>query len=78
MGPKNKNGKDQEEDNSTRDLQSIYRKTCKELETPICKLFDTKLTELVSEDVHMPEILINEKIGEFGARAIVTGLMRTK
>ena len=78
MGPKKKTGKDQEDDTSTRDLLSIYKKSCKELEIPICKIFETKLLEVLDDEGHLPEILINEKIGEFGARAIFNALMRTK
>jgi len=78
MGPKKKAGKDQEEDTSTRDLLSLYKKFCKELEIPICKIFETKLLEVLDDEVHLPEMLINEKIGEFGARAIFNALMRTK
>jgi hypothetical protein len=78
MGPKKKSGKDQEEDTSTYDLLTIYRKSCKELETPVCKVFEEKLLLAIDEEVHLPEILVNEKIEEFGARAIVNALMKTK
>lgn len=79
MGPKKKaKGKDDEEDTSTRDLLTYYKKNCKEFETPICKLLETKILEVLDEDLHLPEILINEKIGEFGARALANALMKTK
>jgi hypothetical protein len=77
MGPKKKPG-DGEEDFSTRDLLNLYRKNCKELEVPICKILESKLVEVVGEDANLPEILINEKIGEFGARALSNALIKTK
>ncbi len=78
MGPKKKAGKDQEEDTSTKDLLNIYRKSCKEFEIPVSKVFETKLLDILDQEAHLPEILINEKIGEFGARALVNALMKTK
>lgn len=77
MGPKKK-GKDEEEDTSTKDLLTYYKKNCKELEVPVCKFFEAKLNEVLEEDSHLPEILINEKIGEFGARALANALIKTK
>jgi hypothetical protein len=78
MGPKKKGGKDDEEDTSTQDLLTIYKKNCKELEIPFCKLLESKINEVLDEGGHLPEILINEKIGEFGARAVASALMKTK
>jgi hypothetical protein len=78
MGPKKKAGKDQEEDTSTKDLLNIYKKSCKEFDIPVCKLLETKLLEALEEETHLPEILINEKIGEFGTRAIANALTKTK
>jgi hypothetical protein len=79
MGPKKKaGGKDDEEDTSTRDLLYIYRKNCKELEIPSCKMFESKINEVLEEDGHLPEILINDKIGELGMRALASALMKTK
>lgn len=79
MGPKKQKGKGQEEeDTSTKDLLTFYRKFSKELEVPICKPFEIKLNELLDEDQHLQEILITEKIGEFGARALANALKNTK
>ncbi len=79
MGTKRKTkGKDEEEDTSTKDLLTYYKKYCKELEIPICKIFETKVNEVLEEDAHLPEILINEKIGEFGGRALANALKATK
>jgi hypothetical protein len=75
---KTKGKKDEEEDTSTKDLQTYYRKYSKEFEVPVCKILDTKLTEMLDEGSHLPEILINEKIGEFGARALANALKNTK
>jgi hypothetical protein len=77
MGPKKKTGEG-DEDTSTQELLNHYRKCCKELEVPICKLIDTKINEAKDEDTHVPEILVNEKLGEFGARALSNALMRAK
>jgi hypothetical protein len=80
MGPKKKaaKGKDDEEDTSTRDLLYMYRKNCKELEVPSCKIFESKVNEVLEEDAHLPEILINEKVGELGMRSLANALMKTK
>lgn len=79
MGPKKKKGgKDEEEDTSTKDLLTFYKKSCKELEIPFSKPLEIKINEVLDEDDHLPEILINEKIGETGARALSNALMKTK
>lgn len=79
MGPKKKGGKkDEEEDTSTQDLLTFYKKNCKEFEVPICKLLEARINEVLDEGDHLPEILINEKIGEFGARALANALIKTK
>lgn len=79
MGPKKKGGKkDEEEDTSTKDLLTYYKRNCKELEIPVCKLLENKLNERLDEELHLPELLINEKIGDFGARAISNALVKTK
>ncbi len=78
MGPKKKPGKDEEEDTSTRDLLNMYRKNCKELEIPTCKMFEIKMSEVLEEDNHLPEVLISEKVGELGVRALANALIKTK
>jgi hypothetical protein len=77
MGPKKK-GKDEEEDTSTKDLLTYYKKNCKEYEISVCKILEGKILEVLDEDTHLPEILVNEKLGEFGARALSNALIRTK
>lgn len=67
-----------EDDNSTKDLLTYYKKYCKELEIQPFKNLENKLTELVEENGHLSEILINEKIGEFGARALFNAMKAIK
>jgi hypothetical protein len=67
-----------EEDFSTRDLLAYYKKYCKELEIQPFKNLEAKLTELVEENGNLTQILINEKIGEFGARALFNALRAVK
>lgn len=80
MGPKKgKKGKgDEEEDTSTENLKTFYMKMSKELEAPMSQTLIAKLNDALEEDEHLHEILINEKIGEFGARALSNALMKTK
>jgi hypothetical protein len=81
MGPKKSGGgakAGEEEDLSTRNLLNIYKKTCKELEIPCSKSLETKIADQIFEDLHLPELLITEKIGEMGAKAIATALKKTK
>jgi hypothetical protein len=67
-----------EDDFSTRDFFNYYKRYCKELEIQPYKNLETKLSELVEESGHLTEILINEKIGEFGARALFNALKSVK
>ena len=79
MGPKKQAAKlGEEEDNSTKDLYTYYKRQCKELEIPLYKPLETKIAELQEEGGHLSEILINEKIGEFGARALFNALKAVK
>ena len=79
MGPKKQAAKQgEEEDNSTKDFLTYYKKFCKELEVPIFKPLETKIGELIEEGGHLNEILINDKIGEFGARALFNALKAVK
>jgi hypothetical protein len=67
-----------EDDFSTRDFLNYYRRYCKELEIQPYKNIETKVTELIEENGYLSEILINEKIGEFGARALFNALKSVK
>ena len=67
-----------EDDTSTKDLLTYYKKYCKELEIQPFKNLENKLTELIEENGQLSEILINEKIGEFGARALFSALKAVK
>lgn len=80
MGPKKPNkGKNQEEeDTSTKDLLTYYKRNCKELEIPTCKILEAKINECLDANDVLPEILLNEKVGEHGARAIANALKSTK
>lgn len=68
----------QEEDNSTKELLTHFKKNCKELETPIYKPLELKLTELLDETLHLNEILINDTILPAGIKAITKSLKSTK
>jgi hypothetical protein len=79
MGPKKKAGKQgEEEDLSTKHLLFYYKKFCKELEIPPSKALIGKINEKLDEDLHMQEILVNEKMGEFGAKALADAMKKTK
>jgi hypothetical protein len=78
MGPKKAGGKDEQEDNSTKDLLNIYRKQVKENEVIISKVLESKLIEACDNESHLPEALINEKVGELGIKAFTTALMKVK
>lgn len=79
MGPKKQAAKQgEEEDNSTKDFLTYYKRYCKELEIQPFKSLETKITEILEEGGHLNEILINEKIGEFGARALFNALKAVK
>jgi hypothetical protein len=79
MGPKKQAPKQgEEEDNSTKDLFSYYKRCCKELEISVYKPLETKFVEKIENGEHVNDILINEKIGEFGARALFNALKMVK
>ena len=67
-----------EDDDSTKDLLTYYKKYCKELEIQPFKKLEERLNELIEENGHLSEILINEKIGEFGARALFNAMRAIK
>jgi hypothetical protein len=55
-----------------------YKRNCKELEISVFKPFEIKMTEILDEDDDLPELLINDKIGEHGARALFNAFKSTK
>lgn len=81
MGGKKKEKKAKqvdEDDNSTKDFLTYYKRYCKENEVQPFKNLENKVMELIEENGHLSEILINEKIGEFGARALFNALKACK
>ena len=77
-GKKAKKGKGQEdEDNPTENFLPAYRKACKENEVTPAKTLVNKVEEIMDEGDDLNEILVNERIGEFGARALATALRRS-
>ncbi len=68
-----------EEDTSTKEFLTHYKKNCSVMETPTYKPLEKKINEILDEgEIKLPEILINEKIGEAGARAIANSLKSSK
>lgn len=78
MGPKKGGGKVEEEDSSTSELLSIYKKQIKENEAIISKVLELKLLDVLENGGHLGEALINEKVGELGIKSFTTGLMKVK
>jgi len=81
MGPKKqaKGGKKpEEEDNSTKELLTYYKKSCKEFELPIYKPLEVKVNSLLQEGSHLNEILIIEQFGLAGIKTITKALKATK
>ena len=77
-GKKGKKGKGQEdEDNPTENFLPAYRKACRENEVTPAKTLVSKVEEIQDEGDDLNEILVNEKIGEFGARALAMALRRS-
>lgn len=66
MGPKKQKakGKDEEEDTSTVDLLTIYKRLCRQNEIPHSKVIEKQINDKLEEDSHLQELLIDEKIGE--------------
>lgn len=74
-----KGGAEEEEDLTTKELLQHYKKNCSLMETQVFKPLEKKINELLDEgEVKLPEILINEKIGEAGARALGNALKSSK
>ncbi len=78
MGPKKAGGKDEEEDHSTKDLSTLYKKIAKENEAMISNVLVAKLKEVDDEALHLTEALINEKVGEAGTKAFTSALTKVK
>lgn len=81
MGPKKKGkgkgGKqEEEEDTSTEDLRKIYRKFCTDNSIPISKQFIKLIDD--AEGFPLKELLINEKLGPLGGKAIGESLKAVK
>ena len=75
---KGKKGKGQEdEDNPTENFLPAYKKACRENEVTPSKSLVSKIEEIMDEGEDLNEILVNDKIGEFGARALATALRRS-
>ena len=74
-GKKGKKGKGQEdEENPTENFFGLYKKCCREFETQASPTLLNKIEECIDEGEDLNEILISEKIGEFGARALSKAL----
>lgn len=80
MGPKKqakKGAKDEEEDTSTLDLLTLYKKYCKHAGIPHSKSLEKNINEKIDEGLDLPELLIDEKIGEDGAIELCRALKTT-
>jgi Ran GTPase-activating protein (RanGAP) involved in mRNA processing and transport len=75
---KGKKGKGQEdEDNPTENFLPAYKKACRENEVTPAKSLVNKVEEIMDEGEDLNEILVNDRIGEFGARALALALKRS-
>lgn len=75
---KGKKGKGaEEEENPTENFLVQYKRACKENEVTPSKTLLNKVEECLEEGDDLNEVLINEKIGEFGARALATALKKS-
>ncbi len=78
-GKKKTSSKDQVEDVSTKEFLREYKKSCVAFETPVYKPLEKKIVEVMEEgDNKLHEILINDRIGENGLKAIANALKLTK
>ena len=66
----------EDEDIPTENFLPAYKKACRENEVTPAKPLVSKVQEIMDEGDDLNEILINERIGEFGARALPTALRR--
>ena len=78
MGPKKgkKKGQD-DEDNPSENFLPAYKKACIENLVTAAPTLVQKVEDTLDEGDDLNEILVNDKIGEFGARALATGLKRS-
>ena len=77
-GKKGKKGKGTEdEENPSENFLAAYKKACKENEVTVNKLLVSRIEDILDEGEDLNEILIMEKIGEFGARALALALRRS-
>jgi len=76
---KDKKKKPDEEDLSTKELLTLYKKGCKESEIPIYKPLEQKISLQLTENSHVNQILINEpNFGSNGVKAIFKAFKATK
>ena len=75
-GKKSKKKGQEDEEDPTENFIPAYKKACKECEvTPSAQLI-SKIEDMIDEGDDLNEILLNERVGEFGARALALGLKR--
>ena len=68
-------GKSKEKvDNPTANFLTAYEKACKENGVTPSKSLVTKVEQIMNEGEDLNEILVNEKLGELGARALAIAL----
>ena len=75
-GKKSKKKGQEDEEDPTENFIPAYKKACKECEvTPSSQLI-SKIEDMIDEGDDLNEILLNERVGEFGARALALALKR--
>jgi len=75
-GKKSKKKGQEDEEDPTENFIPAYKKACKECEvTPSAQLI-SKVEDMIDEGDDLNEILLNERVGEFGARALALALKR--
>ena len=75
-GKKSKKKGQEDEEDPTENFIPAYKKACKECEvTPSAQLI-SKIEDMIDEGDDLNEILLNERVGEFGARALALALKR--
>jgi hypothetical protein len=82
MGAKKKEDKKKkidEGDFSTKELSISYKKICKEMEMPLYKPLDQKISFSLAENLNLNQILINDPdFGVTGIKSIFKALKSTK
>ena len=76
-GKKGKGKGNEDEENPTENFFGLYKRCCKEFETVPSATLLNKTEECLDEGEDLQEILINEKIGEFDARALCKALQNS-